>query len=112
MFIKLSLCAFYLRLSINERFGLAVKIIGCICVGYTVPSIIAVSFSCIPLSKQWNPNELGSCINVEAFVLTHGSLSLATDVVIFILPLRPLWKMRLPRRERIALLFLLALGAL
>jgi hypothetical protein len=112
MFVKLSLCAFYLRLSVDERFRMAVYVIATICIAYGIASILTSAFLCIPLSKLWNPNEDGHCINAELFYFVNAGLNVATDTIIYILPMRPLWKLPLPRRQRIGLLFLFALGAL
>lgn len=112
MFIKLSLCAFYLRLSVDERFRLVVYIIGLICLAYGIASMLVAGFLCIPFSKIWNPTQPGSCINAAAFYYANAALNLATDVIIYTLPLRPLWKLPVPLSQRIGLTFLILLGGL
>jgi hypothetical protein len=110
--VKLSILAFYLRLSVDERFRMVVYIIGIIVVAVGVCNILGEALLCIPFSKLWNPTQHGVCINMKAFFVTLSALNMVTDIIVYILPLRPLWKMRMPWRQKIALLFLLTLGGL
>jgi hypothetical protein len=78
---------------------------GCICMGATV-------FQCSPIRKIWDVNVSGSCINGNAFDYFNSCFMLATDLILYAMPLVFTWNLHLRRPQRIAVNFLFALGGL
>ncbi|KAI9933981.1 hypothetical protein ASPWEDRAFT_105046 [Aspergillus wentii DTO 134E9] len=67
-------------------------------------------FACNPVAKQWDLSIPGTCINtVKSYYGLAGS-SLGFDLIIIALPLPVLWKLKLHRKQKIALIILFALG--
>ena len=70
-------------------------------------------FSCKPMAKSWDKAiTYGSCINVAKILAIHGGLNIATDIAMLILPVIMVWKLQLPRKEKIALAGLFMTGTL
>lgn len=112
MFTKLSLLTFYTRLSSEKSFLVLVYIGIFIVTGFGIGSITAVLLQCIPLSMIWDPNQPGSCFRVIHFYYANAALNITTDVAILILPMKILWGLHMPVRQRISLCGLFSLGSL
>jgi hypothetical protein len=109
-FVKLSLLCFYLRLSPEKGFRTAVYTMIVICGTFGIACILIPGLQCRPLSMLWDPQQTGYCIDVESFYFANLSIHIATEIGIFILPVRTLWRLQLPLRQRIGLCVLLGMG--
>ncbi|KAF1940959.1 hypothetical protein EJ02DRAFT_348877 [Clathrospora elynae] len=111
--VKHSLLFFYTDLTIDRwprRSIYAMHAIafafGCTCIGATI-------FQCSPINKMWNDaNVDGKCIDVNAFNYFNSCFMLATDLVLYAMPLAFTWNIQLRRPQRIAVNMLFALGGL
>lgn len=72
-FIKLSLLAFYLRLSNDRSFRYFIYAMAFVSSGFGIASIVTVAFQCIPLSMLWDPKQTGSCLDLQAFYCKEPS---------------------------------------
>jgi hypothetical protein len=61
---------------------------------------------------MWDKEVPGTCINIDAFNYFNSCFMLATDLVLYAMPLIFTWNLRLRRPQRIAVSFLFALGGL
>ncbi|KAF2804604.1 uncharacterized protein BDZ99DRAFT_467286 [Mytilinidion resinicola] len=112
LFIKLSLLTFYTRLSPERSFLIMVYVAMFIVTGFGIGSIVAVLVQCIPLSMLWNPNQEGHCFHIINFYYANAALNIITDVGILLLPMKLLWGLHMPIRQRISLCGLFGLGSL
>ena len=112
LFSKLSILCLYLRifqvhqLSIWFTYALIV-----IVTGYTTASALTVIFGCSPVRKAWAPNLHGHCIQTVDVAVFTAVMNVMTDLTIFLLPLPLLWRLRLERRTKIALMVVFLTGA-
>ncbi|GAM90031.1 hypothetical protein ANO11243_080710 [Dothideomycetidae sp. 11243] len=67
---------------------------------------------CIPLNKLWNPSVPGTCVNLSAFYRYIGMPNIVSDVVMLLLPLRSIWKLNMPLRDKTGVLLTLLTGSL
>jgi len=112
MFIKLSLLLFYLQISPDRRFRIAVYGLALVVVGYSLASALVVVFSCSPVSKSWDITVRdGHCVNLPAFYIVNLSLNSATDIAVLILPVPMLWNVQMPRPQKIALTAIFMTGS-
>ncbi|KAL8722723.1 MAG: hypothetical protein Q9225_000835 [Loekoesia sp. 1 TL-2023] len=74
--------------------------------------VLASIFQCIPIRKAWDTGGTlsGSCINVNALFFANAGLDIFQDALIYILPMRMLYKIQIPKRQRIALMMVFAVG--
>ena len=75
----------------------------------TTASALASTFQCTPIHKAWNAIP-GSCINVNALFFANASLDIFQDAVIYVLPMRMLYHLQIPGRQKIALMGVFAVG--
>ena len=71
---------------------------------------MSIIFACWPVYAFWNKGIKGNCISINLFYHWQNGLSVLIDVLVFALPLYPLWQLQAPRSKKIGLtlLFLLA----
>ena len=83
-------------------------------IGFGIGSITAVLFQCLPLSSLWDPEAAigAKCIKLVDFYYANAAINLTADVVILFLPVKILWGLHMPLRQRIGLCGLFGLGGL
>jgi hypothetical protein len=76
-----------------------------------IASVIAGLFQCNPIAFAWDKTiEGGTCFNVTALFYANAGLNIFQDVFIYILPMRMLWEIQIPRKQKIALIAVFAVG--
>ena len=80
--------------------------------GSCFPGFIASVCTCQPRRRAWDPTVPGTCINLVVFALAGSALQIATDIAILLLPIPLVWKLKLPVRQRGALIAIFAAGSL
>jgi hypothetical protein len=108
--LKLSQLFLYMRV-------FAIHIRNWILAGMTIVVLWGVIFSficiflCTPIKQQWSLERIGKCMNqisvLEALIMTN----ILTDVFIFALPIRSVWKLQMRKTEKLAVISCFALGA-
>ncbi|KAM0692428.1 hypothetical protein Q7P36_008631 [Cladosporium allicinum] len=68
-------------------------------------------FLCSPIKQQWSLERLGHCIDQITVLKSLIATNIVTDVFIFILPIRSVWKLQMRKTEKIAVISCFALGA-
>ena len=68
-------------------------------------------FLCNPIQQQWSLERIGKCMDqisvLKALIMTN----ILTDLFIFLLPIRSVWKLQMRKTEKVAVLSCFALGA-
>ncbi|KAH8888969.1 hypothetical protein GQ53DRAFT_723745 [Thozetella sp. PMI_491] len=72
--------------------------------------VIAGIFQCNPIHKAWDTDVPGTCFNQVALYLSNAGLNILQDFIIYILPVKRLWEIQLPRKQRIALIIVFVIG--
>ena len=67
-------------------------------------------FQCSPIHKAWDRSIDGSCFNVNALFFANAGLDIFQDAVIYVLPMRMLYHLKIPRRQKIGLMGVFAVG--
>ncbi|KAK6584926.1 hypothetical protein PZA11_003150 [Diplocarpon coronariae] len=66
-------------------------------------------FTCIPVSAFWGATR-GRCINQVVVQFFNAGLNILTDILILALPVRVVWGLHLPHRQKVGLMFVFGLG--
>lgn len=74
--------------------------------------VLTAAFQCSPVRKAWDVNVPGKCVRINVFYLANAALNILTDVLTYSLPIRVILKLQVPRKQKIALGFILCLGLL
>ena len=113
-FAKCSILCFYIRLFGPHRpfRHFCYGILACI-VAWSIAVFFPTLFLCgVPVSNAWNLGGPGlTCIDKENFFLASTVLDAAFDVIILVAPLRPIWKLNLSARKKLAITGAFLLGA-
>ncbi|KAJ6260788.1 hypothetical protein Dda_5017 [Drechslerella dactyloides] len=100
----------YLRIFTNKIFRIAAYVMMFIVFGYAAEAILTAIFNCIPVEAFWTGDPTAKCIPREALWFANAGLNIFTDFSIAILPLPVIFKLNMPRRQKIPLMFIFALG--
>jgi hypothetical protein len=75
--------------------------------------ILIGCFICHPIQMNWNPFTLGGkCGNQKrAFAIT-GIVDVVTDLAILLVPIPMVWKLQLPKANKLGLLVIFCMGIL
>ena len=111
-FTKLSICLLYLQIFSGRVFRILVYIVMSYIVLYGIASIFVTIFQCTPISHVWDKTEQGYCISLTAFWYAGAVANIIGDVAVLILPMRPTWELAIPKRQKIGLMVVFALGSL
>lgn len=79
---------------------------------YAVCSISVTAFQCVPVPRTWDKSVAGGCISLEAFWYAGAAINVSSDLMILLLPMPTIFKMNCPRREKIGLALVFAVGGL
>ncbi|KAH8634519.1 hypothetical protein IG631_09919 [Alternaria alternata] len=125
---KLAIISQYLRFIPDKSFraalyAISVIILGLFITGKTHNSsrmfthakastgIFVTIFQCRPVRGAWNFTIEPVCVDYVSYLYASSAVNVATDLLLFVLPLSHLWKLNLPRKQRVILCVLLAGGA-
>ena len=75
-----------------------------------VASVTVSIFQCTPVRKALDSSISGSCIDVNALFFANAGLDILQDAFIYVLPVRMLYQLQVPRRQKIALILVFAVG--
>lgn len=73
---------------------------------------IVVLLQCMPLRKSWDPETPGKCLDLVLFFNVSFGIKLATDLVLFFLPIPMLRSLKISRGKKIGVMFMFSLGLL
>ncbi|KAF1973570.1 hypothetical protein BU23DRAFT_417880, partial [Bimuria novae-zelandiae CBS 107.79] len=112
--IKFSLLTFFTRLSSARAFTTLVYVMLFIVGGTGIGSVTTVLLQCRPLDALWDASKVpgAKCIRIVDFYYANAALNITTDVLILLLPIRVLWGLHMPLRQRLSLCALFGMGGL
>ncbi|KAI9816883.1 MAG: hypothetical protein M1827_001528 [Pycnora praestabilis] len=108
---KTSILLLYLRLLITPVFRRVAFVVMAFVIGYGTSSFFAGIFQCLPIAKAYDHSITGGgCLNLTAFWFSNAGANIFGDLLIFTLPLPVIGRLNLPKRQRIGLILVFALG--
>jgi hypothetical protein len=79
---------------------------------YGTWAFISAWLNCLPVAKFWNESLDGYCLNKEGLWFSNSALHILSDLIILILPMPVLKSLQLPKKQKMALMAVFALGGL
>lgn len=113
MTVKTSILVFYLTLTKGEKIFRLANYVTLFVVNVAGVALTLVDiFQCHPVSAAFEFPRLptASCINIITLYLCSAPVNIITDLAILFLPMPILTKMRIPRKQKIILIFTFGLG--
>jgi hypothetical protein len=112
-FTKASFIMQYLRVFVDKgtRGACYVMLVIIICFG--ISNLICSIITCLPIAFFWDKSiKDGRCFNLTAYWFAWAAVNIVTDIAIFTLPIPKISSLQLPRRQKIALMVVFAIGGL
>ncbi|KAL2269671.1 hypothetical protein VTJ83DRAFT_1855 [Remersonia thermophila] len=108
--IKVSICLLYLRILQFRHSRYAIWGLLTVVVVFALYGLYGIFTACKPLSLYWTfPPNTGACRPTKDWII-NTSLHIATDIIMYILPLPLVLRIRAPSHQKLALYIILALG--
>lgn len=81
-------------------------------VAYSLCTIFGAAFTCVPVRHFWDKDSEDDyrCVNQKALWFSNASLNIVTDLVVLICPMPALKSLQLPKRQKIGVMIVFALG--
>ena len=109
---KASILMQYFRVFPTQRMRIVCWIMISILALYGTWAVISAFLNCIPVAKFWDPTIEGFCLSKPGLWFSNASMHIATDIAILIIPIPALMSIDVPKKQRIALMMMFALGGL
>lgn len=102
---KLSLLALYRRLDPSRKIRVCVYVLGLLVVGYTLAiTIVAIG----PCNQSVHPETQQCLVSLNLFM---SVINIVTDLLILMLPVKMLYQLQLPMKQKVLLGLVFALGS-
>ncbi|KAL5051939.1 hypothetical protein BDW71DRAFT_212992 [Aspergillus fruticulosus] len=112
LFTKISLLLQYLRIFPSYKFRIICYVVMGVVIAYSTWAIVSGFVNCVPVAKFWDRELPGHCLSFEALWFFNASMNIATDLTLLILPMPLITQLQLPKRQKLALMGVFALGGL
>ncbi|PGH11327.1 hypothetical protein AJ79_04943 [Helicocarpus griseus UAMH5409] len=107
---KLSILLLYLRIFTNKVFRRICWALIVIVISYQTGSAAASIFQCTPVRRAWDKQVPGTCVNSRVTWYANAAFNISSDLAILILPMPVVKSLQLPKKARIGLMAVFALG--
>ncbi|KAK1139989.1 hypothetical protein N8T08_010985 [Aspergillus melleus] len=107
---KISMILLYRRLFPTHRYQIILHIALACVVVTGLWMVFSAVFFCIPVHAFWDPRAPQNCLPKSVVWCLNASIQIASDLIIVILPMPVLAQLRLPKRQKVALIVVFALG--
>ncbi|CAI7609031.1 unnamed protein product [Penicillium glandicola] len=108
-FIKTSVLWFYTRLGDRYLTRLSWIMMGII-IAQATSFVLVAAFQCQPISMAWTGVGPGKCVNINLFYLCNAALNIVTDLLTYTLPIKVIFNLQMPQKQKLVLGFILCLG--
>ncbi|KFZ07394.1 hypothetical protein V501_06489 [Pseudogymnoascus sp. VKM F-4519 (FW-2642)] len=110
---KISILVFYLRILVEKKDKLITKITLGAMIIYYVVLLIVLFAQCRPLPYYWEiliAGAKGTCLDEGVHMVTAGVLNLIFDLIIFAIPLRSLFTLKIRTTQKLQVISLFSAG--
>ncbi|KAJ5099574.1 hypothetical protein N7532_006575 [Penicillium argentinense] len=107
---KASILMQYWRVFPTQRMRVVCWIMIIILASYGTWAVVSAFLNCVPVAKFWNDSIDGFCLNKPGLWFSNASMHITTDLVILIIPIPALIAIDIPRKQKMALIIIFALG--
>ncbi|KAL4744476.1 hypothetical protein BDW72DRAFT_188412 [Aspergillus terricola var. indicus] len=79
---------------------------------YYIPAVIIKIRICMPISKFWNQEQPGSCLDKNAIIMADAVVSVVSDLIVLIMPLPLTMRLQMSRKKKMRVIGILGAGGL
>lgn len=111
--VKVSLLCLYIRVFASTILRKICYVVLVVLVLHSLWLIFSAIFACVPVQALWDVTVEGArCLPREPIWFSNAGAGIFSDFLLFLLPLWAVIPLRLPRRQKVGLYFVFALGFL
>ena len=112
-FVKMSLLFLFLRLfnAASTMRYLTYGLIAFVTSAHLSATVTTI-FGCTPVYKFWDLDVTGTCVNLLLMGACESGLNVLTDIMVLALPVRAVWGLRLPVKQRLAVAMTFGIGVM
>ncbi|KAH6838659.1 hypothetical protein B0I37DRAFT_242527 [Chaetomium sp. MPI-CAGE-AT-0009] len=109
--VKSSVLFFLLRLGGHQLvLRRSIQVLNWSNIGLMIAVLFASIFTCVPVHKYWNPAVPGTCNNMMLQYLITSGLTVLTDILVLVIPVKIVLGLQLARKLKVVLICLLCSG--
>lgn len=111
---KASLLMFYLQISPQKYFRIAIWVTIGMVATYTIVIAGLLLFACRPIRAAWDPYQMldGDCLDTAALYIAIAIANIVSDVILFIIPIPTLWGLKMPVAQKIGAAAMFGIGSI
>ena len=111
--VKVSILIFYLRaIGTTALTRRLIYFLMAFVVAYGIARVFATLFECRPVSYFWDRTRRGTCVDYHALLTSVTVINMITDVAILVFPMPIVWKLRIPRKQKVSICLVFCVGGL
>ncbi|KAL5121516.1 hypothetical protein ACEQ8H_000588 [Pleosporales sp. CAS-2024a] len=112
MFIKVSIIFQYKRIFTVQEMKWPLNAALAICVAWGIVTFFTSIFGCNPPSAYWRVSHRAgaTCLADSTLWFVNAGMNIFTDLVVAILPVKAIWKLQMPNRQKFVLIGILTVG--
>lgn len=104
---------YYRLLSTFRIWQYTIYLVAFVIAGYSTALTLALIFACSPIEKGWNSSiTQGSCINRPGVYLATAISNTVSDVILILIPIRVVWRLRMPLIPKLGVIIIFGIGCL
>lgn len=84
--------------------------VGAMCLTWFFVVVCVSLFQCRPIAAAWNRTIKGKCMDLKALYYGITISNMILDIVVNLMPVKMIWKLQLPLKQRILLLCIMLMG--
>lgn len=81
-------------------------------IGFCIAMVVSLQLVCRPIESIWDFTVAGTCYDKSKLEISTASISLASDVVIFILPQKVIWELHMSVQKKLSVAVIFSVGIL
>ncbi|RDW71128.1 hypothetical protein BP6252_07691 [Coleophoma cylindrospora] len=108
--IKWSILFQYQRLFVRKEDKIKAWILVGIVTAFGLFIILTSMLTCLPVAKFWDDTIPGYCQHKRPLWFVHAAFNVCTDFAIMILPMPVLWRLQMPKKQKVTLMCIFGLG--
>ena len=94
----------------QRMYVLALHVITAVVVGYSIAIIFALILACHPVSRNWDANVDGVCVNRTALYIATAVTNIVTDLALISLPIPLVLNLNMPKSQKVYLFLMFVIG--
>ena len=110
--IKISILLLYNRIFVLPKFQIIVNLCMALFLCIGIANWLLDWFFCTPISFYWDKTEPGTCVDNYKSYMAGGALNIFMDVVLITLPIPVVWSLQLPKKQKLSVIGIFAMGGL